>query len=158
MCLSHLSFLFLKSENSSALNCTLEVNANSSYCIAQSQYASDVGLLTAFITNVVVFSVFLILFLICKHLPWFKDRYARNKDVVAQRPGVFGWLVSTWMVPVEEITLKRGLDYSVHLELVKHMFFCCCGYLVFGFAVLVPTHYFAGGQKKIQHFVLDLFC
>jgi hypothetical protein len=32
------------------------------------------------------------------------------------------------------------------LELVKHLFFACLGYIFYGFAVLVPTHYFAGGR------------
>lgn len=45
----------------------------------------------------------------------------------------------------DELEVKRGLDFVAYLKTIKYLFWICMGYLVYGFAVLVPVHATAGG-------------
>ncbi len=111
----------------------------------QAQHASDIAFATTLVTNFILFTVFLVGFLVFRRIRRLRPFYVARSDVEAPGPGVLGWVQGTLAVSDEELERRRGLDFAAYLLTLKYLFWISLGYVFFGFVILVPVHATAGG-------------
>ena len=120
------------------------------------QRENDIAFGISLLTNFILFTVFMILFILLRwcrctkrvYEPLTVPEWNQNKSFVVKPVKgccCWGWFFSAMSYSREDILEKRGLDAVMYLEVIKYMFLVTSAYCLYGYIILVPIHATAGG-------------